>query len=109
MQWENLSTFKEQIFYAGTVFRCRHASKPYEDTVDFLLIRYPSCDSGFALIVASGYHTGEIVICLPAEARALEYSAVSVDWVRDGWSKWISETIDIKNVTVSHNYPVPQS
>lgn len=110
MQWESLSTFKKQIFYVGTIFRCRNASKPYEGTVDFLLINYPHSDSGFALIVASGFHTGELVICLPTDAKTpLEgYSAVSVEWVKLNWAKWVSETININSVYVSHNYPVPQ-
>ena len=110
MEWTSLKTSKDKIFYVGTVFRCHNVSKPYERIVDFLLINYPHGDSGFALIVSSGYHTGDIVICLPTEAKTqLNYSAISVDWIRANWSKWVSETISIDDVYISHNYPAPRS
>jgi len=70
----------------GDVIRCT-GKYPYEDFVDFMLIEYPCGERRqYTLLVNSGYKAGLIFVVLPEEANAK--TGISIDWLKENWSKW---------------------
>ena len=105
--WISLNGIKLEAIGGGAVFRCQ-AKYPYERIVDFMLIDFPHAPSGHALIVATGYKSGHILIALPAEAKDQKSHGVSVVWLRDNWKKWIYE-IGPEMVFYKRRYTVNQN
>ena len=105
--WIRLTDSKEVAVGRGSIFRCK-GKYPYEDIVDFMLINFPDAPSGHALIVATGYKAGHLLIALPAEASDPKCHGVSVDWLRKNWNHWIYE-IGPEAVFLQNHYTIDQS
>ncbi len=89
-EWKSFSAVKDEAIYRGLVLRSA-GDYPYEKVVDFMLIENPSSDSGYTVIVASGYKAGSILVHLPSEALNPDRSkgGISGQWLFDNWNKWI--------------------
>ncbi len=97
----------EKELWRGTILRFK-GQYPFEEIVDFMLICYPSCESGFALTCISGYCAGNLELCLPEEAVNDFNSSISTQWVIDNWNKWIYDGCTINDVWFIEN-TVPTS
>ncbi len=75
----------------GDVIRCS-ARYPYESTVDFMVVEWPS-DAGrrYALMVVSGYKAGKVLTTLPADSipSANKGYALSREWLEQNWKSRI--------------------
>ena len=87
------------------MFRCLKAVWPYENVVDFMVVIDRESPCGFALIVATGYKAGHILVKLPAEAKAPEAQALSTDWIIANWANWIYPECPLQLVRMIENYP----
>lgn len=105
--WTSLNGSKEEAIGRGTIFRCQ-AKPPYEKVVDFMLINFPDAPSGHALIVATGYESGHLLIALPEEAQSQGCRGISVVWLRDNWKKWVYE-VGPEMVFYKDRYEVDQN
>lgn len=94
-----LCDYKENILYAGTVFRF-NGKYPFEKSVDFMLVCYPDTESGFALYCISGYHKGSLEVCLPKEALGKNCRAVSAEWMVKNWNRWIYRDCPVEEVSI---------
>lgn len=94
-----LCDYKENIIYAGTIFRFS-GKYPFEKTVDFMLVCYPDTESGYALYCISGYHAGNLEVCLPAVALGKTDRAVSTEWIIENWNQWIYQDCPVEEVSI---------
>ena len=103
--WSQLSSGPSKAVFRGTVFRCLKAVWPYETVVDFMVVSDHDSPCGFALIVATGYKAGHVLVRLPAEAKAADAQALSTEWIVANWAKWIYPECPLHLVQVIENYP----
>lgn len=97
-----LMDYKKTELYCGTVFRFK-GKHPFEDIVDFMLIEYPDCDSGFAMVCASGYHAGALELCLPESAVCSACRAISTEWMIENWNRYVYAECGIEHVYLCEN------
>ncbi len=106
MQWQPILSWPDTKFWRGTVFRLGVSQWPHETPVDLMLIEASSSESGFALIVCSGYKAGLTLLNLPMSARSRgKVSAVSRRWLISHWSKDIYPGCPVEQVLAISNYP----
>lgn len=97
-----LTDYKKKELYRGTVFRFK-GKYPFEDIVDFMLIEYPDCNSGFAMVCISGYHAGALEVCLPENALCSTCRAISTEWMIENWNKWVYTECSVDSVYLCGN------
>ncbi|MBP6219245.1 MAG: hypothetical protein KA436_11715 [Oligoflexales bacterium] len=106
MSWKKLVEIKQKYFFRGDILRCL-AKYPYEKIVDFMLINDPQSPSGHTLIVATGYKSGHILICLPEEAlppKSEKVGGILVSWVIKNWNEWIYDDTEVGDVYFSRGH-----
>ena len=89
MNWTKLEHLKDdQPLFRGTLFRYRRPT-PREEILDYMLLETHE-ESGFGLVRDCGYGAGHVLVILPAEAKAQgKIVAISSDWLRRNWQKWV--------------------
>lgn len=97
-----LIDYKKKELYRGTVFRFT-GKYPFEKIVDFMLIEYPDCDSGFAMVCISGYHARQLEIALPETAVCSTSRAISTEWMIENWNHYVYAECGANQVYLREN------
>ena len=106
MRWRKLASWPDEQLWRGTVLRLLKSRYPYEAPVDVMLAQSHSSPSGFALIVATGYHAGAILRELPPSALAGEQTrAISRTWLQKHWQSEIYDACPVTAVRIVAGYP----
>jgi hypothetical protein len=91
MTWKRLKDFEDDNVYRGSVFRTP-AKPPHEQFVDLMIVEDVHSDSGFSLVIVTGYDAGIVRLSLPEEAGTPEQRRIrslSRRWIMNNWQKWI--------------------
>ncbi len=105
MKWNKLIESSQNTLERGALFRTP-AKWPYEQKVDFMLMESPNSESGFGLWVTSGYKAGLILVQLPKEALYKKERAISCQWMKENWQKWIYPDSTPEQVIFTDHYLV---
>ena len=100
LTWTRLDRLKEHPpLFRGSLFRYRKMA-PTEEIIDYLLFETQEA-SGLGLVRDSGYGAGNVLVSLPAEAKALgNVVAISPEWLRRNWQNWVDSDCSADQVWV---------
>lgn len=101
--WTRLVDATGAALPVGCVLRCP-AQWPYEDTVDFMVIDQPSGERRYALLVATGYKAGHLLLQVPQQAQAADGAGLRTRWVVERWAEWIYPECAVGDVFVRGGY-----
>lgn len=90
----------------GTVFRLK-GRYPYEESIDVMLVLDQAWERPLAIIVATGYSAGHVVVYLPPECIHEGTIMLSTAWLLDNWSTWVYPECAVEDVYYLRNYPTP--
>lgn len=94
-----LIDYPEKTIFRGAVFRFP-AMFPYEDVVEFLVCEQNDENSGFGLMVISGYKSGLVANVLPRESLSADGMGIDVEWLKKNWCKWVYSNTLPKEVMI---------
>ena len=63
--------------------------------------------AAIAIIVATGYSAGHVVVYLPPECIHEGTIMLSTAWLLDNWSTWVYPECAVEDVYYLRNYPTP--
>ena len=101
MHWKPLIEIDEVYIGRGYVFRFP-AKHPFEAIVDFMIIEDLDAPIQLKVICSSGYHSGQTEFNFPLEAG--KKYALSTDWLKTNWNKWVYQECDVESVLYIKNY-----
>ncbi|WP_181149749.1 Imm45 family immunity protein [Arthrobacter sp. MYb227] len=102
-----IKDYRRATLNAGTVFRFP-AQVPFESIVDWMLMEDSISDSGFSLFCVSGYHSGQVELRLPAEAKTETNRSIMTRWVCENWQQWIYTHAKVSDVWIREGYSAPE-
>ena len=107
MKWKSLASLKNVPLSHGAIVRTP-GEWPHEKVVDLLVFDAQQYGSGMGLMVDSGYKSGLVLVILPADSNFGKGGALSSDWLRKNWRKWVYRSNPSSVMVCTRGRPKPR-
>lgn len=110
MPWKELRTVSQETLFRGTRIRVETDKLDHsgEKSFELMFVDLGSEELGLSLLEISGYHTGVLLVTLPAESLSAATRGTNVEWLRKNFAKCVPFESKVMSVQVNTDKPVAE-